>query len=220
MLGIPTSIPKIVQRLYPRRLWEFTSKTKNIYLTFDDGPITQVTPWVLQTLKKYEAKATFFCIGENIKKQPLIFTEILKQGHSVGNHTQHHKNGWKTNNNTYFQEITTCQKTIEETKSQALNLPFSSSNLYRPPFGKMTSKQAQWAIANGYKIVMWNVLSKDYDPTILTEKSLKSTLKYLKPGSIVVLHDSLKAEKKLKYILPKVLEHCVKKGWKCEAIKS
>ncbi|WP_432412058.1 polysaccharide deacetylase family protein [Rasiella sp. SM2506] len=216
-----------MQWLFPRRVWAFSRKEPNIYLTFDDGPIPEVTPWVLDLLKEYDAKATFFCIGENVKKHPEIFKRIIAEGHRIGNHTFHHLNGWKTKREEYLKDIVAAEKqfnsiqlsektplkstqgdtNVASTKIQIFkNIQAPSSNLFRPPYGKMTSKQEKEIRNKGYKIVMWDVLSADFDPSTSKEKCLQNVTKNIKLGSIVVFHDSLKAEKNLRYVLPKVLD--------------
>lgn len=199
-------MPRFIQRLYPERIWAFPHKRDSVYLTFDDGPIPEVTPWVLDELKKHNAKATFFCIGENVKKHPEIFERILSEGHSVGNHTFNHLKGSKTQTSKYIENTLLAEKLIH-------------SKLFRPPYGKITSKQAKILQIKGFKIVMWDVISYDYDSTVSEEKCLQNVLKNIKPGSIVVFHDSLKAEKNLRFLLPKVLEIIKEDGYLVESIR-
>ena len=217
------TIPQWLQRCYPKRIWHKSREENTLYLTFDDGPIPEVTPWVLDQLKHYNAKATFFCIGENIKKHPKIFQRILDEGHSVGNHTQHHINGWATNKKDYIQEVEACQREILALigNSQIENLNESvtskfkvlnANKLFRPPYGKITSKQARHLQQEGYEVVMWDVLSMDYAAHISKETCLKNVMDNIKAGSIVVFHDSLKAKKNLQYVLPKVLGYYLDKG--------
>ena len=200
-------MPRFIQRLYPERIWAFSHEKASVFLTFDDGPIPEVTPWVLDELKKHNAKATFFSIGENVKKHPEIFERILFEGHSVGNHTFNHLKGSKTETSKYIENTLLAEKLIH-------------SKLFRPPYGKITSKQAKILQIKGFKIVMWDVISYDYDSTVSEEKCLENVLKNIQPGSIIVFHDSLKAEKNLRYVLPKVLEIIVKKGWLCNSIQN
>jgi peptidoglycan/xylan/chitin deacetylase (PgdA/CDA1 family) len=195
-------MPRFIQRLYPERIWVFSRSSNSVFLTFDDGPIPEVTPWVLDELKKHNAKATFFCIGENVQKHPEVFQRILYEGHSVGNHTFNHLNGWKTATSEYIENI-------EKAKKQMHNSEFKIQNsrlLFRPPYGKITSKQAKTLQKKGFKIVMWDIISYDYDTNVSEEKCLQNVLKNIRSGSVVVFHDSLKAEKNLRYVLPKVLE--------------
>ena len=201
-------MPRFIQRLYPERIWAFPNKKDSVYLTFDDGPIPEVTPWVLDELKKHNAKATFFCIGENVKKHPQIFQRIIAEGHAVGNHTFNHLNGWKTNASAYIENV---EKAERQMKSNS-EFRIQNSELFRPPYGKITSKQAKILQKKGFKIVMWDVLSYDFDSSISEEKCLQNVLKSIKPGSIVVFHDSLKAEKNLRYVLPEVLKFIGKEG--------
>jgi len=197
--------PKIIRRFYPKRVWTLPKDSNAVLLTFDDGPIPEVTPWVLEQLKKHRAKATFFCIGENINKHPEVFKRIISEGHSVGNHTFNHLNGWNSDTDNY---INNCIKFKE----------LNNSELFRPPFGKLTSKQSKILQKKGYKIIMWDVLSRDFDEKISKEQCLKNVLKNIQTGSIVVFHDSLKAEEKLRYILPKVLCFLNKKKINCKGI--
>lgn len=208
--------PKFVQRLYPKRIWAFPNKNNSIFLTFDDGPIPEVTPWVLDTLKNYNAKATFFCIGDNIKKYPEVFSRIISEKHAFGNHTNNHLNGWKTNIERY---VINCEKFEEILRSYLpLNHRSTISNLFRPPFGKLSYRQSKILREKGYKIIMWDVLSADFDKNISKEKCLENVLNNIQEGSIVVFHDSLKSEEKLKYVLPKVLDFITNKKWDCARI--
>lgn len=203
-------MPRFIQRLYPERIWAFSSEKNAVYLTFDDGPIPEVTSWVLDELKKHNAKAIFFCIGENVEKHPGIFQRIISEGHSVGNHTFNHLNGWKTATSEYIENVEKAER--ELINNSKIN---NQQSLFRPPYGKITSKQAKLLQQKDYKIVMWNLLSYDYDASISEEKCLQNVLKNIHPGSVVVFHDSLKAEKNLRYVLPKVLEFIGEKGWLC-----
>ncbi len=199
-------MPRFIQRLYPERVWAFSRKEKTVYLTFDDGPIPEITPWVLSELKKHNTKATFFCVGENVQKNPEVFQKIISEGHSVGNHTFNHLSGWKTDTLQYVTNVSKCEETF-------------NSKLFRPPYGKITSKQAKILQQKGLKIVMWDVISYDYDAIITEEKCLQNVLKNIKSGSIIVFHDILKAEKNLRYVLPKVLKFISDKGWECSSIQ-
>jgi peptidoglycan/xylan/chitin deacetylase (PgdA/CDA1 family) len=204
--------PKLVQRMYPKRVWAFPNKKKTVYLTFDDGPIPEVTPWVLDTLKKFNFKATFFCIGKNIKKHSEIANRIISEGHSIGNHTHNHLNGWKTETNTYETNVDICEAEI-------VNLGDVSANkLFRPPYGRITTTQTKTLQKKGYNIIMWDVLSADFDSSISKEKCFQNVLKNMKEGSIVVFHDSIKAEEKLRYTLPKLLQFISDNGWEAKAL--
>ncbi|MGO2357997.1 polysaccharide deacetylase family protein [Mesonia sp.] len=203
-------IPLLGKLLYPHRIWHGSRKEKVLYLTFDDGPIPEVTPWVLQLLDQFQAKATFFCIGENIQKHPAVLQAILKEEHRVGNHTLQHVNGWKTPSEEYLRQIHDTQQLINKYVST------SAKALFRPPYGKSTSSQAKM-ILKDYEMVMWDVLSKDYDAQISKEKCWKRLLNHTKNGSILVFHDSIKAKKNLEYVLPKVLAHYSKLGYRFDA---
>ncbi|MFM2207973.1 MAG: hypothetical protein RL213_1948 [Bacteroidota bacterium] len=176
------------------------SKEKVLYLTFDDGPIPEVTPWVLEQLDHFGAKATFFCIGNNVRKHRNVYQRILQSGHSVGNHTYHHLNGWSTFNSDYFKDIELCNRLV-------------GSELFRPPYGKIRPTQIA-RLKYAYRIIMWDVLSRDYDRNLTGETVLNTVLENSRPGSIIVFHDSLKAEERLRYALPKVLEHFSAKGYR------
>lgn len=206
--------PAVLKWMFPKRIWSLSNNLNTVYLTFDDGPIPEVTPWVLDTLKQFNAKATFFCIGENAQKFPLIYNRIVKEEHAIGNHTYNHLNGWNTPSIKYIQNcemFENCIKQIQDEKSK-------SSTLFRPPYGKLTSKQSEILQKKGYSIIMWDVLSADFDVSISEEKCLQNIIKNINSGSIIVFHDSLKAEKKLRYILPKVLDYIYKNGLNCKEI--
>ena len=207
-----TKTPGLFRLAYPRCLWKADVSTKTLYLTFDDGPIPEVTPWVLDELKKFGAKATFFCIGKNVAANPKIFKRIIKEGHGMGNHTYEHLNGWKNTNHIYFENIAQCDKTLSQN-----NLPERSVPLFRPPYGKLTPFQYR-TLHSKYQIVMWDVLSFDFDLTVPKTRVLKNVLKNAEPGSVVVFHDSLKAQAKLEYALPRVLEHFSAKGFKFDKL--
>lgn len=199
-------IPFFVKFLYPKRLWHFSRKQKAIYLTFDDGPTPEVTLWVLEQLKHHNAKATFFCIGANIEKHPTIFEQIKAEGHSVGNHTFNHLNASAASFEDYLEN------------TEQARMYFNKQTLFRPPYGKLDSKKAKALLSRGYKIVMWDVLSADFDPKITPEECLNNVLKNTQNGSIIVFHDSLKSQEKLRYSLPKVLEFYAGKGVAFKAI--
>jgi len=196
--------PYLVQKVFSKLIWNIPSKNQTLYLTFDDGPTPLVTPWVLKTLSKFEAKATFFCVGKNAEKHPKILKQIIDEGHSIGNHTHHHLNGWKTNKKKYLLDIQECAKHID-------------SCLFRPPYGKLRKVHFNH-LKNDYSVVMWDVLSGDFDQSLSHEKCLKNVVNKVKAGSIVVFHDSLKAENKLRHVLPKVLFELKTRGFKFSAI--
>lgn len=196
-----TLVP-FLKTVYPKRLWRLPSKKEKVlYLTFDDGPIPEVTPWALQQLEKYEAQATFFCLGKNIEKHPGILQQIKEGRHQIGNHTFDHLNGWKVNTDEYLQDVIQFEKLGHSTA------------YFRPPYGKCTSAQAKAILKKGYKIVMWDIISEDYDHNLSPEHCLQTVLSQAKNGSIIIFHDSLKAEKNLRKILPKVLKHYSNLGY-------
>lgn len=192
--------PSLVKKVFNGFIWNFPDATESIYLTFDDGPVPEVTPWVLSLLNDYDAKATFFCIGRNVEKYPDIYNDILKEGHSAGNHTYSHAKGWETKTSDFIKDVDLAGDLID-------------SNLFRPPYGKLKQSQIR-AIKKDHKIIMWDVLSYDFDKTLSKEKCLDNVISKAKGGSIVVFHDSKKAEKNLKYVLPRVLEHLKERGFK------
>lgn len=208
-----TKTPRLIQRIFKNYTWRFSLDKKEIYLTFDDGPTPEITEFVLNELQKHNAKATFFCIGKNIKNHPEIFQRIISDEHSIGNHTQNHLNGWKNNTKDYINNVLEVEKTL-----QLLNLQTFNLKLFRPPYGKIKRNQARKLRDLGYKIIMWNVLSADFDTSITKEKCLENVLKNTINGSVIVFHDSKKATKKLKFVLPKVLEYYSKKGFTFKAI--
>ena len=204
--------PHIIKRLFPNLIWDIATKKKVIYLTFDDGPTPEITSWVLSELHKYNAKATFFCIGKNILNHPDITASIITGNHVIGNHTHNHLNGWLKTPKTYLENIKKAQQIIDNKKSTA-------DIFFRPPYGKIKTGVAKKLITNGYKIIMWDVLSGDFDTLITKEKCLENVINNTQEGSIVVFHDSVKASKNLKYTLPKVLDYFSKKGFVFEAIQ-
>lgn len=199
------SIPSLLTKAFPSLIWKIPTNEKVLYLTFDDGPVPEATPWVLETLKKYNAKATFFCVGDNVRKHPFLYEQILKEGHSVGNHTFNHLNGWTTKPEDYVKNIEKAAELID-------------SNLFRPPRGLLKNSHFQ-LLKNKYKVIMWNVLSVDYDKKLSQEQCLKNVTDNAKSGSIIVFHDSIKAWKNMNYAMPKVLEHFSNQGYQFKAIE-
>lgn len=195
--------------MYPSLIWEKHTDKKILYLTFDDGPHPTATPFVLDELKKYNAKATFFCIGKNVVEHRDIYKRILDEGHAVGNHTFNHLNGWKVSNEKYFENIFEAAKYID-------------SNLFRPPYGRISKFQIKLlegekrnndSYDRSFKIIMWSVLSGDFDIKLSPEKCFEHVLLNSKAGSIIVFHDSTKAWEKMSFALPRVLEHFSKQGY-------
>lgn len=214
MRFIPVKIPKFITRIFPNYVWDFSSKDKVIYLTFDDGPTPEITQWTLNTLKDYNAKATFFCIGNNVIKHPKIFKNILIDGHSIGNHTHDHIVGWKTETKSYIENVIRAEKVINN------QLEKNKVNLFRPPFGKIKNSQGKALIKLGYKIIMWSVITFDWEKEVSKEQCLKNAINKTKEGNIIVFHDSIKASRNMMYSLPKFLEHFSLKGYRFEAIKA
>jgi len=198
------SVPKIVSRTFPSLIWHIPEQENIVYLTFDDGPIPETTPWLLSMLKSFNAKATFFCVGDNVRKYNYLYNRLLDEGHSVGNHTFNHLVGWKTPTEEYIENINQAKTLI-------------NSNLFRPPHGLIRNAQYQ-LIKTEFKVVMWDVLSMDYDKKISPEQCYKNVINNVSPGSIIVFHDSLKAWENLKYALPKTLEYLLEHGYKFSTI--
>lgn len=190
---------------YPGLVWSRCSPEKNIYLTFDDGPVPRVTEFVLDVLEEFAAKATFFCVGENIRRHPSLFEKILARGHHVGNHTYNHLNGWKTDLSHYLDNIKRCQDIINQYTSV-------EQPLFRPPYGKIKRAHIQ-ALKDFYTIIMWDVLSGDFDKRLNPQQCLANTVKATRGSSIVIFHDSLKAERNMKYALPLYLKAMKDKGF-------
>lgn len=216
----PIKTPLVAKKMFPNYVWDIPSTEKTIYLTFDDGPTPEITDWTLNTLKKFDAKATFFCIGNNIKKHPEIFKNILNEGHVIGNHTQNHIKGWKTTTNDYLKNIEEAQKIIDFQipNSEISNGESVILNIFRPPYGQITPKQGKNLITLGYKIIMWDVLSFDWDKSVSKDTCLENVISKAKNGSVIVFHDSLKASKNMTYALPKVLEYFSKQNYKFKGI--
>lgn len=198
--------PKILQKLFPSLVWKgpIIPGKKTIYLTFDDGPIPEMTPWILDLLEKHNAKATFFCVGENVQKYPQIFQDIINRGHSFGNHTHNHLSGYKTPNHQYCNNI----------KTAASHIP---SILFRPPYGRLTRSQRK-IINKDYSIIMWDVLSGDFDTSIDAHRCYHNVLSQVTNGSIIVFHDNIKALPRLDGMLEKCIVALLTKGYSLEKI--
>ena len=196
--------PWLLKAAYPSLIWKFPVHLNEVYITFDDGPHEEITPFVLDALQKYNAKATFFCLGKNVDANKKVYSNILKEGHKVGNHTYNHYSGWKTTDEIYLKDVMKAKKVI-------------SSNLFRPPYGRIGRFQIQ-QLKKFFNIIMWDVLSGDFDVKLSPEKCLHNVIRNTKPGSIIVFHDSEKAFKRLEYALPRVLENFADKGYNCKPI--
>jgi peptidoglycan/xylan/chitin deacetylase (PgdA/CDA1 family) len=203
--------PWLLKKIYPDCIWDIPVEENILFLTFDDGPHPQVTPFVLNELKKYNARATFFCIGKNVVEHPDIFKRILLEGHRVGNHSHNHLNGWKVKDKEYIDDILQARKYID-------------SDIYRPPYGRITKFQNR-LLTNGssekqlFKIIMWNVLSADFDPSISAETCATNVMRNATRGSIIVFHDSEKAFSKLQFALPRVLQYFSDKNYRFQEIR-
>ncbi|MCE7993103.1 MAG: polysaccharide deacetylase family protein [Roseivirga sp.] len=199
--------PSFLFKLYPSLIWRKPTKEKVIYLTFDDGPIPNLTPWVLDVLREFNAKATFFCVGENVQKHPEIFQQIIEEGHAVGNHTFNHLNGWKTPDIDYLRNTLRADEEIRK---------YTKTDLFRPPYGRIGRQQMKQL---GHKrMIMWDVLSGDFSAKLNPERVLSKSIRYTSSGSIVVFHDNLKATQNLKYALPAYLAHFIELGYSFKAL--
>lgn len=203
----PLKTPSFINSLFPDLIWNIKTSKKEIFLTFDDGPIEEVTPFVLEELKKAKAKATFFCIGDNIRKHPHVYNELIEDGHLAANHTYNHLSGWKMSNEKYFGNIDKCEKLLNQ-----------ENKIFRPPYGRIKGSQIKY-LKDSYKIIMWDVLSGDFDKNLNPQKCLNSCIQKTNAGSIIVFHDSIKAFPILKYVLPRYIEHFSNLGFKFEVIR-
>ena len=204
--------PGWLYRVFPQALWKMDEANKKIYLTFDDGPIPQLTPWVLSTLDEYDAKATFFYVGDNIRKHPALFEKALKADHSIGNHTYNHLRGWKTPSAVYLDNIEKCEAQIQAVSGG------QSRRLFRPPYGQLTFSLAR-SIAGSYRIVMWDYLTGDFDPSLSPEKCHHGAIRKVGAGSIVIYHENVKANASIRFSLPLFLEHFSQLGYQFCAIE-
>ncbi|MDY0077158.1 MAG: polysaccharide deacetylase family protein [Bacteroidales bacterium] len=187
------TVPVFLKIFYPSLLWQMPEAEKKLYLTFDDGPHPEITPQVLEILNQFSAKASFFCVGDNVRKFPETYASLIENGHAVGNHSMNHLNGWKTNLNTYYDNVNECRGLVD-------------SKLFRPPYGRITPSQIH-TLKKEYTIVMWSVLSYDFDAETNPEQCLEYVINNTEDGAIIVFHDSVKAAKNMLYALPKVLKH-------------
>ncbi len=201
--------PFFLPLIYPQLVWRISTEEKKIFLTFDDGPVPGPTEFVLETLKKFNAKATFFCIGDNVRKHPWVFKKVVEEGHTIANHTFHHLKGWSCSTHEYLDNVELCDRQFKES-----GLPWSASkdhHLFRPPYGRI--KMDQIKSLSRYRIIMWDVLTQDYSASNSPERCLNGSIQATRPGSIVVFHDSVKAERNLMYALPRYLQHFIDKGF-------
>lgn len=196
--------PALYRWLFPNLLWRLPGHERALYLTFDDGPIPGPTEFVLDTLRDWQIKSTFFLIGDNIRKHPGVFRRIIDEGHAIGNHTFNHLNGWKTTTQSYLGNVEACRKQMDL-------LEDGKTLLFRPPYGKITPRQAK--LLHSYRIVMWDLLTNDFRKDLAPEVCLTNTVSRLRPGAIIVMHDSLKAERNLRFVLPHLLEEAKKENY-------
>jgi len=197
--------PKIIKKLFPTFIWNFPDEKEAVFLTFDDGPRPEVTPWVLDILDKYNAKATFFCIGKNVEMFPELFEEVKRRGHAVGNHSYSHVKGWGMQTGDYVRDIDTASDMIR-------------SNLFRPPYARIGTNQAR-VLGERYKTIMWDIISRDYNRNLSGDACARNVIRHLQPGSIIVFHDSIKCAQNLFIALPQVLEAIKAKGLLCKRIE-
>lgn len=209
-------VSTIIKKIFFNQVWDIPNTENKVYLTFDDGPTPKVTEWVLDILEKENINATFFCIGNNIEKYPDTFKKIIEKGHTIGNHTFNHLKGWKTSTKKYLENVELCRRIIQQSEintwpKSELSETNQKSKIFRPPYGKIKLIQSILLRKKGYKIVMWDILSEDYNQAISPEKCLEN-IKKSTSGSIIVFHDSLKAQKNLEQILPKAIKLLKNKG--------
>jgi len=191
--------PGIFKILFPNFIWRYNSGQKKVYLTFDDGPIPQSTLWTLDLLKEKNVKATFFCVGDNVRKYPELFCKIKEEGHTVGNHTYNHIKAWTVGTQKYLENVIMASELID-------------SRLFRPPYGQIKKSQAKHLLSE-YKIIMWDVLSGDYRKDISPEKCLQDVLKTVRPGSIILFHNNLKSEQNMRYAVPLLIDELKNQGY-------
>jgi peptidoglycan/xylan/chitin deacetylase (PgdA/CDA1 family) len=197
--------PLIYRAFFPGAYWRFQKNEKVVYLTFDDGPIPEITPWVLDLLDKYNIKATFFCVGDNVRKHPEIYQQVIERGHLTGNHTFHHLQGLKTTSQKYRKDVKEAEYLID-------------SKLFRPPHGHLRLPQLL-SLLKHFKVIMWDVVTRDYSTLITAEQVFDNVKKYTRNGSVIVFHDSLRAENKMKYALPKSIEWLLEQGYTFKLIE-
>lgn len=197
-------IPRLLRKTFRSLTWELPAEDRKVYLTFDDGPTPEVTEWVLDRLDEYQARATFFCLGKNVEANPGIFEMIKTREHAVGNHTYSHKKGFRTSVRSYIKDVDRAAELIQ-------------SDLFRPPYGRIRPAQVR-ALNKKYRIIMWSVLSVDYDPGLQEKQVIRNVVENVRPGSVIVFHDSLKARKNLYVALPEVLAFLRREGYQTGVI--
>lgn len=211
--------PFFLPHLYPQLAWRIPTEEKTIYLTFDDGPVPGPTEFVLNTLHHFHIKATFFCIGDNVRKHPNVFQRIANEGHRIGNHTFHHVKGWNSSTENYVTNVNQCQEQFVVSCLDTNWQPAPDNRqLFRPPYGRITRSQIK--ALYDYKIIMWDVLTLDYDRNLSAENCLRGSIRATRAGSIVVFHDSLKAERNMSNVLPKYIEHYLNEGFTFDIISN
>lgn len=191
--------------MMPSLIWELDGSHGDVYITFDDGPTPGITEWIVETLARYDAKATFFCLGKNVEQHPEQFRLILDAGHKAGNHTYSHQKGWGMSVERYVEDVDFAAQLIP-------------GNLFRPPYGRIKPAQVR-VLSERYDMVMWNVLSRDYSSVISPRQCVRNVVKHIQPGRIIVFHDSEKSKRNMKYALPRVLDHIYGNGMKCSSIE-
>jgi peptidoglycan/xylan/chitin deacetylase (PgdA/CDA1 family) len=203
--------PKPLEWLYPGLRWHKDRKGNSVYLTFDDGPVPEITPEILDILAFKEAKATFFCVGDNARKYPHILRRVVDEGHTVGNHTFNHVNGWSVETSAYVNNVDKCDK---ELQSQGIY-----TNLFRPPYGRISRSQIK-SLKKRWEIIMWDVLTGDFDHSLDSETCFQRTVKHVKPGSIIVMHDNPKASARTLDLLPRLIDYIRARELKCSLLPS
>ncbi|MDR2913073.1 MAG: polysaccharide deacetylase family protein [Alistipes sp.] len=197
--------PKFLRRLMPALVWDIPEE-RDVFLTFDDGPTPGVTEWILDELARHDARATFFCLGRNVENHPELYRRILEEGHRVGNHTYGHVKGWERDDASYLADVERAARVID-------------SPLFRPPYGRISPRQARALSGEGWKIVMWNVVSRDYSRRVTPERCIENVVRHVRPGDIVVFHDSEKAFRNLRAALPATLECLDECGMRSKSIE-
>lgn len=197
-------VPNIIKPLAKHLIFDLPNNSNSIFLTFDDGPHPEITPWVMDQLEHFNARGTFFLIGNNVERYPKLLGEILERGHAIGNHSYSHQSGWKISDKEYLADVEECSKYVE-------------SHLYRPPYGEVSRSQSA-RLVNDYRIIMWSDLSADFDANYSPQQCVGFATKKVKAGSIIVFHDSDKAWSRLERCLPECLEYYTKAGFKMKTI--